>query len=404
MLINEGRIVEVADFSSISRSSDQELTDLGECILLPGLINCHCHLDYTKMAGMIPPLKQFPDWIKAIIAIKASWSYTEFAESWIAGARMLERSGVTSLVDIEAVPELLPEVWPATPLRLWSCLELINLRSKTSPAQLISNALDPFASLEASHQNRCGLSPHALYTTTDELRQIALHRAQTEHRVITTHIAESREESAMYQSGTGPLHDWLAPQGVTAHCGEGSPIAILERSGYLGSPILAAHVNNLGPNDASRLAKHQASVAHCPRSHAYFGHPRFEWQGLQEAGVNITLGTDSLASVKTERNSPLRLDMFAEMTTLAASDSAPQPTDILRWATMNGAKAIFRSDDLGQLKPGFQADLIAIPFSGSLAKVPEALVSFQGDVSLSMINGTILRNQGSQANSSTNQA
>ncbi len=402
VLIKDDTIIEVAPFSSISRNEDQDLIDLGESILLPGLINCHCHLDYTKMAGMIPPLKHFSDWIKAIIAIKASWSYTEFADSWISGARMLERSGVTSVVDIEAVPELLPEVWPATPLRLWSCLELINVRSKTSPATLVSDALSQVATLESSHPNQCGLSPHALYTTTDELRQEALHRARHDQRVLTTHIAESKEESAMYQSATGPLHDWLAPQGNAAHCGEGSPIAILERTGYLNYPILAAHVNNLDAEDASQLASHHASVAHCPRSHAYFNHPHFDWRSLQKAGVNITLGTDSLASVKTKGNTTPRLDMFAEMTCLATSESAPQPIEILRWATINGAKAIFRSNDLGQLKGGFKADLIAIPFNGPITKASEAVVSFDGEVSFSIINGTMIGSLEQQAHLSSN--
>ena len=76
-------------------------------MILPGLVNAHCHLDYTAMAGEIPPQKSFTDWIKLITTAKASWSYSEFAESWLEGARMLLRTGTTTVADIEAVPDLL---------------------------------------------------------------------------------------------------------------------------------------------------------------------------------------------------------------------------------------------------------------------------------------------------------
>ena len=81
--------------------------DLGEVALLPGLINAHCHLDYTNMAGKIPPSSSFTDWIKTILSFKAHWSFSEYAESWLKGARMLLQSGVTTVADIESAPEIL---------------------------------------------------------------------------------------------------------------------------------------------------------------------------------------------------------------------------------------------------------------------------------------------------------
>src|SRR3954447_8138715 len=89
--------------------------DLGDVALLPGLINAHCHLDYTDMAGTLPPQRSFTNWIKLMLAAKAEWTYTEFAESWVHGAQMLLRTGTTTVADFEAVPELLPDVWTTTP-------------------------------------------------------------------------------------------------------------------------------------------------------------------------------------------------------------------------------------------------------------------------------------------------
>src|SRR4051812_19551002 len=122
--ISGNRITEVGPWKNISAKSDDHIIDLGEAILLPGLINAHCHLDYTDMAGLMPPQKSFTDWIKLMLAAKSTWNYSEFADSWLHGAQMLLHTGTTTVADFEAVPELLPDVWSSTPLRVISLLEM----------------------------------------------------------------------------------------------------------------------------------------------------------------------------------------------------------------------------------------------------------------------------------------
>ena len=73
--------------------------DLGEVILLPGLVNAHCHLDYTGMAGEIPPPKNFTDWIAAITAFKANWDFSDYAQSWLQGAHQLLETGCTTVLE-----------------------------------------------------------------------------------------------------------------------------------------------------------------------------------------------------------------------------------------------------------------------------------------------------------------
>src|SRR5882672_4391637 len=123
-----------ADLSAGLGSSRE--VDLGEVILLPGLVNAHCHLDYTNLAGQIRPPRGFTDWIQSMVASKAAWSVVEFADSWRRGAEMLLRTGTTTVADIEAVPELIPQVWEATPLRVISFRELINVKSRQPAADL----------------------------------------------------------------------------------------------------------------------------------------------------------------------------------------------------------------------------------------------------------------------------
>ena len=69
------KIRAVAPWKNLRPHLREKVTDLGEVILLPGLVNAHSHLDYTDMAGMLPPPKTFTDWIAAMLAAKNGWGY-----------------------------------------------------------------------------------------------------------------------------------------------------------------------------------------------------------------------------------------------------------------------------------------------------------------------------------------
>src|SRR5215207_8752887 len=93
VLVRDEHIEAVGAYAELHGMDTGGVTDLGHAILLPGFINAHCHLDYTNMAGQLRPTRQFSDWIKSIVALKSEWSYTDYAESWLRGAKMLLHSG-----------------------------------------------------------------------------------------------------------------------------------------------------------------------------------------------------------------------------------------------------------------------------------------------------------------------
>ena len=153
------------------------------------------------------------------------------------------------------------------------------------------------------------------------------------------HVAESDAEFDMYLHRRGPMFDWLRKQRDMSDCGLGTPVAQVARCGLLGANFLAVHANYLEAHDVAALARAGASVAHCPRSHAYFGHRPFPYPQLAAAGVNVCLGTDSLASVKTTGRAKAELNMFAEMRAFALSQPDVAPAEVLRMATQAGARA-----------------------------------------------------------------
>ncbi|MDB6064604.1 MAG: Amidohydrolase [Pedosphaera sp.] len=381
------RIVSVRPWKSVPASDRARAVDLGEVVLLPGLVNAHCHLDYTAMAGQLAPPSGFVDWLKLITTNKAGWMYSDFAESWVAGANMLLRTGTTTVGDIEMVPDLLPEVWNATPLRVFSFLEMTGVISRRPPPEIIREAMALIDTLPAG---RCegGLSPHAPYSTTPELLRLAAATARRKKLRLVTHIAESDQEFEMFVSGSGAMFEWLSLAGRDmSDCGLGSPVQHLHRHGALGEHLLAVHVNYLAPGDALLLAKNKVSVVHCPRSHTYFQHRQFPLAALAAAGVNVCLGTDSLASTYKPRKQKVELNLFDEMRELALKEPDLPPATILEMATRNGAQALGLRGQTGELSPKTFADLIAIPHAGKTTAAAEAAVHYRGDVAASMIDG-----------------
>jgi cytosine/adenosine deaminase-related metal-dependent hydrolase len=386
VLVSGDRLAAVGRWADLRPHHAGPVADLGDVLLLPGLINAHCHLDYTGFAGQLPPPRSFTGWIQGVLALKAGWGYSEYAASWLQGARQLLATGTTTVVDIEAVPELLPEAWSATPLRVLSCLELTSVRGRRPPEQVLGEALAA-AALRAG-RGTAGLSPHAPYSTTSRLVALAAQAARERGLPLTLHAAESAEEFEMFMHRRGRMFDWLAPQRDMADCGLGSPVAHLARAGALGPATLLAHVNHLWHPDAALLAATRTSVVHCPRSHAYFGHARFPREELERAGVNVCLGTDSLLSVTPRGRAKPELSLFAELRACAARAPARAPADLLRCVTVNPARALGLAGRRGELTPGADADLIAVPFTGPPEAAAEHLVhAHPGPVAASLVAG-----------------
>ena len=194
----------------------------------------------------------------------------------------------------------------------------------------------------------------------------------------------------MFHEASGPMYNWLKTQRDMSDCGKGSPVQHLERCGYLSERLIAAHANYLEEGDPELLAQRGVHVVHCPRSHAYFGHAPFPYESLSKAGVNICLGTDSLATVKKERGRAPELNMFAEMRSFAAANPNVPSETIVRMVTVNPARALVRPADLGQLSPNARADMIALKYTGSLNDAWSALLQPKPQLLATIINGKLL--------------
>jgi cytosine/adenosine deaminase-related metal-dependent hydrolase len=375
-----------SEIREIPKAAQGPVTDLGEAAVFPGLVNAHCHLDYTAMTGLLMPPREFPDWIKGILTLKSQWTDSEFADSWLLGARQQLETGTTTVANIETRAHQLAGLRAATPLRIFSFLEMTGIRSGREPERILAEAMEVLKSLPPN-RGGVGLSPHAPYSTSPELLRVVADAARRDGWRITCHVAESEPEFDMFMYRRGSLFSWLENQRTNADCGLGSPVQHVHRHGLLDAPLLAVHVNCLWGDDARRLAARGASVVHCPRSHAYFSHPRFQREVLTEAGVPICIGTDSLASTRASRDGAPVLSLIDELRTLASDDPGLSPRCMLAEVTVNPARALGLKSVLGELSTGALADLLVIPHAGSVSTVEEALIHHRGSVAATMIGG-----------------
>ena len=377
------RIAAVGGFDEIRAAYDGETTDLGEQVLMPGLVNAHCHLDYTMMRRAINPQRTFTEWIIRINALKRSLDNNDYRAAIAKGFSELKQWGTTTVANIESFPELLPDM-PPPPIRTWWFFEMIDVRHRLAGEETIAGTLG-FFDQRPDWLGGFGLSPHAPYTASGKLYELTADTAEKLGMPVTTHVAESREEWEMFRDKRGELHEFMQKLGrwMFDNQEQRTPLAHVAAHARLGPRWLLAHMNELDDSDFTLLAAmpQKPSIVHCPGSHRYFRHTRFPLTKLRSIGVNVCLGTDSLAST-------LTLSMFDEMRILSRQEPQLDPSEILKMATLNGAMAL--GIEAGKIASAALADLIALPHADNAREVHAAVIENREPVAWMMLDGKIL--------------
>ena len=326
--------------------------------------------------------------------LKRTLDQEDYLAAIAKGFREFARWGTTSVLNIEAFPELMWKM-PAPPLRTWWFYELIDVRQVIATEELVAGALLFFQQAADGHAPEdwlggTGLSPHAPYTASPEMYRLARDVARQTGMPWTTHLGESADERAMFVDGRGPLFDFLKGIGrPTQDCGHGrSALAQLTEAGCVGPECIAVHLNDWEAEDFALVEKGGAlegmTVVHCPRSHRYFRHAPFPWERLRAAGVNLCVGTDSPASDGS-------FSLLEETRTAAAVFPGVGAEESLRTITVHPARALGLEGKLGCIRPGAWADLAAWPCGGGAGGGPGSIyaevVACRAPTVWRMING-----------------
>ncbi len=324
--------------------------ELGNVAIIPGLVNCHTHLDLSGARGKIPPTdpEHFTDWLKGVIAYRRGRSPEQVQEDIRDGLAVCLRFGTTLIGDITAGGASWDAIVEAK-LRAVVFEELIGLNAERVDASK-QQAIAWMTGSE-SELHRRGLSPHAPYSVCKELIVDAGQLCRDRKRPTAIHLGESRDEIELLHRKRGPFRAFL--QSLGAWNGDGladdfhSIMSIID----FGQPKLFIHMNHVAPS--ARIPRNSTCV-YCPRTHAAFGHSRHPFREFQACGVRVALGTDSLASNPD-------LDLLAEARFLHSIRPEVPCDELLRMATLTGAEALGWADQTGSLEVGKSADFVALP-------------------------------------------
>ena len=394
----QGLILDVCDAKSplLTQSAiGHEIRRFPGCVLMPGLINTHIHLEYSAFKGFSKSCG-FGEWMLRLILARRKLTIDDYYVSALWGTRECVRAGMTYLAEASFYGWTSARAICEAGLRARVHLEVMGLDDNTIPQTMDRVEHQLGVIKEICGLVEPGLSPHAPYTVSARLYSEVVRYSVKHNLFTTTHLAESPHEMELFHNGTGAIakaykavgfwkgYKWKPPRV--------SPVAYLHKAGALHPAMLAAHCVQLSDEDIATMSEAGTAVAHCPCSNRFLQCGSAPIAKLRQNGIRVGLGTDSLAS-------NARLDLFAEMrealklsrsigvdhththththtqscasrlTSEVAPMSGDMPipavphlneTSVLRMATLEGAKALGLDDKLGSLEKGKMADIIAV--------------------------------------------
>jgi len=357
---SSGRISHIGTWQGSLPNPEAKVVDWGSAVIMPGLVNAHTHLELTSFCDQLTQFDSFTDWISQLIHKRRSWTQEQFLTSAKEGARLSLASGTTLAGDITSSGV----GWCATRdlnLRRVVFEEVIAL-SADQTDQVVSQLNSTLKQAEPNPLLTHGISPHAPYSVSPSLYRRTAELARSQGMLLTTHVAETKAEIQFLQAGTGEFKDFLARIGalpVDWKPPQLHPIPYLDSLGVLGRSCLLVHCNYLDQNALQRILNTRSTVVYCPRSHEFFGHEDHPVRKLLDLGINVALGTDSLASNTS-------LSMLDEMRFLFRKRKDLKCEEIFRAATISGAAALNLDNTLGRLKRGYWADMAVLELPPTL--------------------------------------
>jgi aminodeoxyfutalosine deaminase len=361
LAVHHGRIAAVGTLAEVRRACSGTVREFPDCIIMPGLVNPHTHLELTHFPawklrkGIDYSPRTYVDWVIQVIKIRRALTADELVHSVREGIRKSLESGTTMIGDILSAGSL-AALYHASPFSGRLYREALGQDPARCGALLkeLDDALEAFP----EGKLKPGLSPHAPHTLSARFMQdvVALARAKGVPTMI--HLAESPEEVQFLYDTSGGIADLLYPfagwENFLPAPRHTSPVAYLDGLGVLDSSTTVVHAVQVSPDDAHILKRRSVSVILCPRSNDRLVVGKAPVALLKKAGIPLALGTDSLASNDS-------LSMWDEMRFLLREfPDHFTPAEVLEMATLGAARALRCENEGGSLEPGKRADFLVV--------------------------------------------
>jgi 5-methylthioadenosine/S-adenosylhomocysteine deaminase len=348
--VEAGRIVAVLPTAqALERYAAREVVHLEHHVLIPGLVNLHCHAAMSLMRGIaddVPLMSWLKDHVWPAEARHVSEEFVHEG-SMLAMAEMLS-GGTTCVNDMYFFPDATARAALKTGMRASLGVIAIDFPSAyaADPAGYLQKGLATRDAYLGEALLTFCLAPHAPYTVSDEPLKRMVVLAEELDLPIHCHVHETRAET----------DEGMAKHGMR-------PFERLRRLGVVGPRLIAVHCVHMDETELDVMAREGVSVAHCPSSNLKLASGIAPVTAMRKRGIRVGVGTDGAASNN-------RLDMFTEMRTAAllakgASGDARvvSAAEALEMATLEGARALGLDQLVGSIVPGKAADLAAVELS-----------------------------------------
>ena len=380
LLIKDDLIAEISD--EIDDSNADKIIDAEGKILLPGLINTHTHLSMTLFRGLADDLS-LDSWLNDHIwPMEANLNGDYCYIGALLGAVELIKSGTTTFSDMYFYMEDVARAVDDAGIRAVLSYGMIDFGdAERREAEIKENmALYDACNGMADGRIKVFFGPHSPYTASEELL-VKVRELADEHNIgIHIHVSETQKE----------INDSLDERGIR-------PFEYLEKIGFLGPDVVAAHCVWLSDEEIEIIKKHGVKVSHNPCSNMKLASGVAPVSKLIENDICVSIGTDGASSNN-------NLDLIEELKTasLLQKVSTLDPKvltsdEAIEMATIKGAEALGLDDEIGSIEVGKKADIILIdtnsanmvPDSSSLSS--NVIYSANGsNVDTTICNGKIL--------------
>ena len=331
----------------VARYTSAKLINARGRIVLPGLINAHTHVSMTLMRGLADDLA-LQEWLEKYIFPAEAKNVTEDYVIWGTRLAALEmiRGGTTTFVDMYYFEDAIARTTKAAGMRGVLGETLIDFPTpdnKTHAAALayIENFLKKWQGDPLIH---AAVAPHAAFTNSEQSLNDAAALARRYGAPILIHVSETKREN----------DDIRAKYGV-------SPVAFLDRIGFLGPDVLAAHCVWVDAADLATLVKRDVGCAHNPSSNMMLASGVAPVVDMLRAGLRLGLGTDGPAGSNNDLDMMEEMDLTAKLQKVSRMEPrALSAQQALELATIGGARALHMEQEIGSLEAGKKADLILL--------------------------------------------
>ncbi|MFP3985900.1 MAG: amidohydrolase family protein [Candidatus Bathyarchaeia archaeon] len=343
--VKGGVISYVGNVADAPKIKAEKMLEAHGKLAMPGLVNCHTHLAMTLFRGLAEDLP-LDKWLRERIwPREAKLKAQDVYVGALLGCLEQIKNGITCFADMYFYMSEVAQAVKKAGLRAALASGIIETGDREKGEKMFETAVEFARNYRGYADGRVTtfLGPHTVYTCSEELLAKVREKASQLGAGIHIHLAESKEAA----------HKVMREHGV-------SEVRLLEKLGFLGDDVLAAHCIHLTREDMLALAKRGVKVAHNPVANTKLAHGVAKVKELMDLGVTVGLGTDGAAS----NNS---LDMFESMKIAALlqktkyGDPSIMPNKtVLKMATFDGAEALGLEKRIGSLEVGKRADIILV--------------------------------------------